>query len=917
MSLLARRRSHQAIAAVFSQGSDPPGLRLPDKDPRIRGNVVHDFSTPRPKTGVQVDEAPPAWAKGKENRRPISGSKADFKSSDVHDDGSHSDSEREHTPVFKEHFDDGVGSAQDGPAQKRSAAFLYQVSLQEAQPQPHPSSLPAFARALPPSFSSSIDRSRQTASPPAKEPLEVLVETPDKDQSSAQHSPPLSSSKPKSQASSVTDAPLGSPKRFTSNASRFSFDLAGVGSAAQEKLLEERHRENAKRKKQNTAKSDQDSEEDEEEYIDNYDDINDDDALEEDIPGVDANSHIDHSTMQAHPPVSDLAMEDCDLMLPQTLAIDGPTQNLTEMFNFVSPNKSSFESITSPASTNLTSLGTPRDSQGQPVGFAISQSSPDFAHLQCEALAQKDGSRPKSAPANDLAPNSQDLLLSLGISSSRNPDHDDDDLYFDDGMIEDLGDVSEHAFDESVFDDNSNGLYGLPLRDRTLIPMSQPEENPADDDTPRPLNISSLAPQDTVVEKNRKTASSPHRSLSSDGMTAELRDALTDLNQPNRRTFSHTAGLTQDNLAAYNENALSSKTILGSLFDFDKAQPPRPVIDDGIANQSINPQHKHDSDQGLAGLPTFNDYEDDAEDDPIVAAANAEALENDDDGFYGQEFGFFAKASGSSDAAEYSNGGYFGPRALEGIYRSHSGRVQEPALTPITERSEWSNRNSAISLAMYGGHPLSAPPMTSPQFADMQLDDMNMQLAMLKQLRRGAWGGSDASLHSSNNSQNSGSPMTYLPNGVANQSFIHPSGSSINLPFAGGASDQNLASSLHSSNNGHASSNGSGGYSPSNDSPTITSTAPPSLGLTIGSPPLHNQTVFPPPATVPTETSPVKWNSKNGWAPGHSRNSSGAEISYVKESDEEGGRWWLERKRVGETGEVEILGRQLVEGGRI
>ncbi|MDT9071186.1 hypothetical protein, partial [Escherichia coli] len=37
-------------------------------------------------------------------------------------------------------------------------------------------------------------------------------------------------------------------------------------------------------------------------------------------------------------------------------------------------------------------------------------------------------------------------------------------------------------------------------------------------------------------------------------------------------------------------------------------------------------------------------------DDPIIAAANAEALENDDEGIYGEEFGFYAHAHGYSGA---------------------------------------------------------------------------------------------------------------------------------------------------------------------------------------------------------------------------------------------------------------------------
>jgi hypothetical protein len=146
-------------------------------------------------------------------------------------------------------------------------------------------------------------------------------------------------------------------------------------------------------------------------------------------------------------------------------------------------------------------------------------------------------------------------------------------------------------------------------------------------------------------------------------------------------------------------------------------------------------------------------FDDDAYwDDAIVAAANAEALENDDEGFYGQEFGFYAEAHGSS-GSELTNGGYFGPRGVESITRSHSsrGKFQEPSLTPITERSEWSTRNSVISLKAHGATHSNAS-LASPglaQLVDMGNLDDEMSLSALMKLRRGAWGGSNGSLRSS------------------------------------------------------------------------------------------------------------------------------------------------------------------------
>jgi len=51
----------------------------------------------------------------------------------------------------------------------------------------------------------------------------------------------------------------------------------------------------------------------------------------------------------------------------------------------------------------------------------------------------------------------------------------------------------------------------------------------------------------------------------------------------------------------------------------------------------------------------------------------------------------------------------------------------------------------------------------------------------------------------------------------------------------------------------------------------------------------------------------------------HSRNASGADsVTYKREQDATGkNRWVLERRRTGEGGFVEVVGREVVEGGRI
>jgi hypothetical protein len=50
---------------------------------------------------------------------------------------------------------------------------------------------------------------------------------------------------------------------------------------------------------------------------------------------------------------------------------------------------------------------------------------------------------------------------------------------------------------------------------------------------------------------------------------------------------------------------------------------------------------------------------------------------------------------------------------------------------------------------------------------------------------------------------------------------------------------------------------------------------------------------------------------------GHRHSGSADSISYQKDEDAGGSKWVLERRRTGESGEVEVLGREVVDGGRI
>ena len=890
MSLLARRRSSQAVTEATSdkhlqaKNISVPGMSMPDDyDPRIRGNVVHDFSAPRPGRSLSSNDLLSADLKKNRDFQGINhpGPLLNPNSLVLPEEDSPNSVERQHTPVFKEHFEDDVGREQtgdEGLSKQNAPAFMYQLSLKEPYPDPDSSSLPPFARNLPNRLSKPGERTHPTSSHSLNPPLEVVLEANLADdlstKNSAKTSPPISPLKTRSRASSSAESPFqpsGIPSRLKSNASRFSFDLAGVGSSAQEKLLEEKHRQKAKRKLPESGRSGINSSpyepNDDEDYSD-YGDVDSDDGLEERIPGVNADAD--------------------DLMMPISL-------RSIENSPHPPPNISSFVSPLVPTHTISTSPRIPQDAQSGPNRFSIPTAAPN----QGQEVAFVTSSMPKETepnlqlyqmPSNSILAekSSEAQLAGLPI---RNGD-DDDDLYFDDGMIEDLEDRDGQAFDESVFDDDTSRIYGSPLRD--LKPHSETHQT-----------------GELWGNTNLQAKNSPYhgveRTEAEDLARNESRNSFSEQNRKDYCHFSHSAGLTEDNLAAYHDALAFAANKAALNGEFNRRQSlTSPSGQDGLGNEvdsapGMTPDDGRAS-QEISGLfyghgmedPEDFDFDDTLSDDPIIAAANAEALENDDDGFYGQEFGFFARATGS---AEYANGGYFGPRGVEGIGRSHSGRVnfQEPSLTPITERSEWSNRNSAISLAMHGYSQSVQPTVSNPglaQLADIiSREEDNMSLSALMKLRRGAWGGSSTSLQSSSGSQNSGSPLNLLP--------TFPASLAIAMNPAG-ASTFSLASSsgLNSSDSD---------ASPSSPTITLTTQNPP---YTAGPPPPSSRPDDP---LAPPRSSQVKGGTR-----GHSRHSSGAEsVSYVHEMDGDGGRWVVEKRRVGEGGKVEVLGREVLQGGRI
>lgn len=117
--------------------------------------------------------------------------------------------------------------------------------------------------------------------------------------------------------------------------------------------------------------------------------------------------------------------------------------------------------------------------------------------------------------------------------------------------------------------------------------------------------------------------------------------------------------------------------------DFDELDSPAPGF--GI---DIDPGYILEPEGAM-------NFDDDLDmDDPMVAAANAEALEHDTEGEYGQEFGFYSAINAENVGAEQLfAGGYFGEPGANPL---RSFLVRRPSLTPISERSECSYRNSMV-----------------------------------------------------------------------------------------------------------------------------------------------------------------------------------------------------------------------------
>lgn len=956
----------------------------PVYDPRIMGTRVHDFSAPRPKKNTpNRDTTQTSLASPVPMSAPLPAQDRFL---------SPSTTQTEQTPLSASNLTTRAPSdASESIYSQDSRALKMTPSTASAAPQPPVSDLDTLtlsdAPPVPPKDNAPI--SVQPKSPRASRLIdeEAYVH----DRSSASHRAGRSRG-PSLSGLSGKDIPSAIPRHMKSTSSRFSFDM--IGAAKQEKLLEDRHRQRELEKKTADVPAPRDSRfDDSDDDGFDYDAMMEDDGFEEDIPmvgndfddmdggfndglvdhmddhtGSNMNNTLNRTLSTFDNNLNNTLNQNLDDDLDEELDPDNDQENFS---GFVFQRSGPTSSITSPRSAGF--LPTPRDAEGNRIGFAMSQYTPEMLSplspkgLLNQRLSQEmeagglgiQGLDVPRVPSleNEAAFQKNQDLPPIRTEGSLN----DDELYYDDGMLEfernefaeDLAappEWDDTPFDESIFDNNDTDQFGRPIAG--AFAHAQSLKRSADQEEPNRAS-DATAPFSVDSEISKSTA---HTSLSAgDKEEAEpqaTRDSSATQSPPAPAAIAPSSTPPGDDPFAAYQAALAAATYKAAAsgkFQRGSSPPPDETVLPEPDHSPDTPEHdnafRQDDYESFDEYGDYNDsYENMADleldDDAIIAEANADALANDCDGWYGQEFGFYSAPAGQQQGPEfeYANGGFFGPKG--GLDRSTSGRMisREPNLTPITERSEYSNRNSFMSLGMpgFGG----TTPLQSPGLAQLALlgdrgDEMT--LSALLRLRSRAWGGSQASLVSSHN----GSPrsergdMSTSPWG---QSFMSPTNFHTR---------KNSVLSTISHDSDSVSASGSptltGGIPGFMLSPPPVPTlakletgvkedaqVPPAITSSPASKSYENpispvsdqEESMPPSAMVsPLEISNRASMSESSGVPkrpgmGHRHKGSADSISYTKEEDSGATRWVMERRRTGESGQIEIE-REVLEEGRI
>lgn len=853
MSLLSRRRSSQNTTKLEDIGLNTlTSQPLPDKkDVSIRGTKVHDFSTPRSRKS-HSDSSPLLLSSPSYPRRPDESNSPSVQAIS-------STPVSTHSPMFREHFQET-----SSPLRPGNTALLTSSPLQAAST----ATLPSFAKKLPLNVPESNGDCEATASP----------------RISTATSPPLPPAIDVPQYP-VTDLPKSSglPKHFNSTSSRFSF-IGQQGSAAQEKLLEAKHKalENtrpASVRFSSMSIDDEDDVADYDIYANGYDEDDgfgrDEDQLPArniDIPayatnpGGDVNGDDIFDAGAEEFDTDDIVLRNIDVPTSRALPDRTAQAGFEQEASVHNCHPKSHRLSTSDTSSGRTQETTPRDTNRLPR----SNSRPSSPPLQPDSSTGRQDQRIREASSSTSLDGLGISTTDFGALAVQIPTRDqlfEDDLYFDSGEFGDLTVEDDSHFDEELLDDPGSGIRDIPA------------ENARRQDTALRLmdNVSGTA---TMLRSDE----GPRTPTTSDRPELPL----------------HASTLTTDNLAAYHDALAQAATKAAANGKFKRSvtfsdvsedetdspfHPSAPELSSRESRCSNNMPDYSISDDEAVGL------DDEMDDEALIAAANSEALENDDDGFYGQEFGFYARAY-AKDSTQLQNGGYFTSHGASGIKRSHSGKnnFQEPSLTPITERSEWSTRNSVTSFGHFPvGQPLPSPGISQLLERDSPLTEDEVSLSALMRLRRGAFGGSSTSINSTSERHNPTSTSSPLAYQSYNSPLADALGSRLALSSPIPPRPNSMTDLSDDEDDAYA-------------VPTLTQNTP------------HKKPAEPRIRSSSREDVSGD-DAPTGRKSSHSRTDSGSEsVSYARD---EQGRWVLERRRRGDGGQLEVVGREYLGQLRI
>lgn len=595
------------------------------------------------------------------------------------------------------------------------------------------------------------------------------------------------------------------PKHMKSTSSRFSFDMKGVSEAAMaEKVLEERHRQKELERKANGEPSHRDSRFDDfDEDAFDYDAAMMDDGLEEEIPEVNADYDENDYLEEEEPFEEEIPMVGEDhIIAEETEEEQNDPDNDQENFaGFVFTRSNPHSSLVSPATPGV--LNTPRDAVGRPIGYAFTKDGTPMLGPATSPLPTED-EVPEKEDANVSfaglgiqgleAPHTTQYDPTV-FQERRNlpPIEDmekgqDKGLYYDGGLLEELqleaGEIQESQFDENLFDLDDVDEFGRPLpgvfqQNLDMRTKAQGHKKRDSDMTSPPSEASGSTTHTSVsvgmhpvVEEDPKDDMIPASTGQHPTYPEAQKDSVpaTSLPQPNDDQAYQMALFAGVQRAA--ASGWKSRWAEVEDEEEDGCGQGKSETTENQATE-VSPSGRYDltitspttasqpSTAGLGASETIqpvDDYydednfafenDDDFYDEDFIAEANAEALAYDDEGFYGTEFGFYSAPppvrsydDGSTGSGSVY-GGYFGPSGA--LQRGLSTRnvLREPNLTPITEMSEYSNRNSMLSI---GG----LPSATLADFRSPHMEDFDYTLGGLQRLRGKTFGGSQISLSSS------------------------------------------------------------------------------------------------------------------------------------------------------------------------